>query len=664
MNFKLLTNMGTKEKLYSNITSLSEIVEKVVSLRNGKTSDNLPLMPEELSILSTNLHKSEFTLVVSGEVNRGKSTFINAIIGKSVLPTFDKETTSQVFKVINSEDEAYTIVYENGDRQPINKDDLLEFGTQIGKSSDLSIGRRIAFIEVKTHVENLPSGVTIVDTPGIGSTFKEHSEIAREFMRQADAVIYLCSSKHPIIKVDIDFIKDTILPLPAVPNVLFVMAKADLADSIGSLNELIQRSETQLKEIFPDNPSIGKKVIPVDSLSLIDSNNATTTEVSSHLRQTSNYETVKKSIIELIDRQNFFWLVTTYNCVVKYYKRISQYLTKQISDYDLNSQNRKNKLDSITNSISTLERDLGLSKQREVLEKINNILSSFKSDLKTEYNLENSSLLSKYIKKIDALSNKSSSEDMNENAKMFSSQIIEDATEKWDELCSTAISEIQTVLAIYHKECQLTVDEAIELPPIDDSNFSVNMDVTVSDRIDAMRGKYFTAVFGTTVGVFALNALAASSSTVAAIVSSSAFLGPAGWIIGGGTILYGLFYGNKKAKEKAFLKAKTEIKNHLKEILSEIYNQLTKTSLMDGKYESALKLFEKSLQESSMETITSIYNRAKSELESTKRSLIDSGSTDNRVKVVNQQKLWDDVAKQLQSITPSIKDLNQIYMVF
>ena len=72
MNFKLLTNMGTKEKLYSNITSLSEIVEKVVSLRNGKTSANLPLMPEELSILSTNLHKSEFTLVVSGEVNRGK----------------------------------------------------------------------------------------------------------------------------------------------------------------------------------------------------------------------------------------------------------------------------------------------------------------------------------------------------------------------------------------------------------------------------------------------------------------------------------------------------------------------------------------------------------------------------------------------------------------
>lgn len=657
--------MRTKEKLNSNLTLLSEIVDRVVSLRSDKTSDNLPLLPEELSILSTNLHKSDFTLVVSGEVNRGKSTFINAIIGRNILPTYDKETTAQVFKIINSEEETFTVVYENGDRVPIKKEELSEYGTQIGKSSDLSLGRRITYIEIKTHVENLPSGVTIVDTPGIGSTFKEHSEIAREFMRQADAVIYLCSSKHPIVKIDIDFIKNTILPLPAIPNVLFVMAKADQADSIEALNNLINRSESQLEENFADNPSIGKKVIPVNSLSLLDSNNATSTEVSALLRQESNYEAINQSINELIERQKFFWLVTTYNCVVKYYKRVNQYLSKQISEFDLDSQNRQNKLTSITNSLSTLETDLGLSKQREVLEKINNILSSFKADVKNEYNSDNSSLLSKYVKKIESLSSKMSSDDINENAKLFSSQIIEDATEKWDELCSTAISEIQTVLAIYHKECQLKVDEAIELPPVDDSNFSVNMDVTVSDKIDAMRGKYFTAVFGATVGFFAINALAASSSTIAAMISGSWLAGPVGPIVVTGCMIaYGLIYGNKKAKEKAFLKAKTEMKNHLKDILAEIYTQLSKTSLMDGKYESALKLFEKALQESSMETITNIYNRAKSELESARRSLIDSSTIDNRVKVVNQQKIWNGVAKQLQPITPSIKEMNKMYMVF
>ena len=65
-----------------------------------------------------------------------------------------------------------------------------------------------------------------------------------------------------------------------------------------------------------------------------------------------------------------------------------------------------------------------------------------------------------------------------------------------------------------------------------------------------------------------------------------------------------------------------------------------------------------------METITNIYNRAKSELESARRSLIDSSKIDNRVKVVNQQKIWNGVAKQLQPITPSIKEMNQMYMVF
>ena len=117
----------------------------------------------------------------------------------------------------------------------------------------------------------------------------------------------------------------------------------------------------------------------------------------------------------------------------------------------------------------------------------------------------------------------------------------------------------------------------------------VDLNISMSDRFEAMRGKYFTAIFGVSIGSFALSALAASSSTVAAIVGTSSFLGPAGWIIGGGTLLYGLFYGNKKAKKKAVMKAKTEIKDHLKDLLCEIYNQLTTTSLMNGKYDHFIR---------------------------------------------------------------------------
>lgn len=645
-------------------TALIEVATEIVNLRNKPTSDNLPLLPEELPVLIEKLVKNDFSLVISGEVNRGKSTFINALIGENVLPTFDKETTSQVFKIKNSEREAYSVIYDNGDVLPIRKEELLKYGTQIGANDSSDTSKNILYIEVCTSIKSLPKGVTIIDTPGIGSTFKEHTEIAKEFMQQADAIIYLCSSKHPLVKVDIDFVKNTILPLPTFPNVLFVMAKADLADSDAALAEMIRRDEELLREQFREYPSIGKQILPVNSLSLIKAYKIDSPELSNALKQNSNFDAVGVAINNLIERQEFFWSVTVYNSIVKYYKKINQHLSKQLSDYDLDSQNRQEKINAINHNLQSLESDWGVAKQRDVLEKITNIINSFKADIREEFVSDKSSILKKYFNKVDSFSDKLSAEELNDNAQLLCSQILEDASSKWEEFSGTVISKVQSSLYNYSKQCQLKVDEVCELPQIDDDDFKVDLNITMSDRFDAMRGKYFTALFGVSIGTFALSALAASSSTVAAIVGTSSFLGPAGWIIGGGTLLYGLFYGNKKAKVKAVMKAKTEIKNHLKEMLCEIYNQLTTISLMNDKYESALKLFEKSIQENAMDTISNIYSRAKQELETARKNMLDSANEANRSRIVNQQTLWNGVAKKLQALTEPIKVLNNEFNIF
>lgn len=654
----------TNQELKKCSNALIEVATEIVNLRNKPASDNIPLLPEELLILIEKLKKNEFSLVISGEVNRGKSTFINALIGSEVLPTFDKETTSQVFKIKNSEQESFSVIYDNGDVMPISKNELIKYGTQIGVNDSLDTNRNILYIEVCTSIKALHKGVTIIDTPGIGSRFKEHTEIAKEFMQQADAIVYLCSSRHPLIKVDIDFIKKTILPLPTFPNVLFVMAKADLVDSESALNEMIHRDEEQLREQFKEYPSIGKQIYPVNSLAFLEAYKTDSLELSDALKQDSNFEVIEVGLQNLIERQSFFWLVTIYNCLVKYYKKVNQYLSKQLSDYDLDSQNRQDKINAINQNLKSLESDLGLAKQRDVIEKISNILNCFKSDIREEFSSDKSSILKKYLSKVDSFSDKLSSDELNENAKLLSSQLLEDASNTWEELSSTAISEIQSALYAYSKQCQLKIDEVCDLPQLGDDDFKVDLNITMSDRFDAMRGKYFTAIFGVSIGSFALSALAASSSTIAAIVSTSSFLGPAGWIIGGGTLLYGLFYGNKKAKEKAVLKAKVEIKNHLKEMLYEIYNQLTSTSLMNGKYESVLKLYEKSIQDNAIETISNIYSRAKQELETAMRTMIDSADESNRSKVVNQQTLWNAIAKKLQVLTEPVKALNNEFNIF
>lgn len=639
---------------------LGKIVCEMVATRDKEVSQNLPLLPLELKPLSQRVDKTEFSLVVSGEVNRGKSTFINAIIGADILPTFDKETTSQVFKIKNSDIESYSVVYGNGDRKYIKREDLVLYGTQLDSLTvniEGSENPRILFIEVCYPIKNLPAGVTIVDTPGIGSTFKEHTEIAKGFMQEADAIIYLCSAKHPMVKVDIDFITKSIVPLPTSPNVLFVMSKADQADSEDALRTLIDRAQNQLIANFKDYASIGKIVIPVDSLSLRDSNFAVSAEEKDTLRYVSNFEEVNEAIIRLIERQKFCWLVATFNSAAKYYKLVNAYLDKQIKEYDLNEENREAKLASLNTRLERVEEELGLSRQRVVLTEVSNILSSLRSEIKKEFTSDKSSLITKYYNKVDDLSKGLSSEALNKEAQRLFKDVVEDAVSSWEELCATAVRQIQSALNIYHKECQVEIEEEYNLDTNADNDFSVDLNVTMTERIDAMRGKYFSALFGTTVGVFAINALAATSATVASIVSSAAFLGPAGWIIGGGTILYGLFYGNKKAKEKAFTKAKSEIKKHISEVLEEIYNQLTQTSLLEGKHESMLHSFEKAMEESATNTISEIYNRTKKELEGAKRALLASANTANRVKVVNQQTLWNNFAISLQKIALDLKAL-------
>jgi len=638
---------------------LRTIVTRIVDARKPETANNLPVLPAELEILANNLGKSDFTLVVSGEVNRGKSTFINAIIGQDILPTYDKETTSQVFKIKNSAEEHFYVVLEDGEKFSIQKNELIKYGTELEASEKYRTfkGRRILYIEVNTPITNLPSNVTIVDTPGIGSTFKSHTEIAKSFIHEADAIIYICSSKHPIVKVDIDFIKSSILPNSTSPNVLFVMTKSDLADSEEALASLIARSESQLNENFTDFCNIGKKIIPVDSLALLESQKDTDTAVSKTLRSSSNYDTVNDAVNQLIERQKFFWVVSTFNCAARYYNMVNQFLEKQISDYDLNESSRKERLDSINQRLNRFESEMGENRQREVMAQIIQILTSLRCDLKTELASDQSTLIKKFYDKVDNLPIGISSESINLEAHKMFTEIADDAASIWDKLSGEATSRIQQALNVYHKACLVEIEEEYHIQPEKTEELTIDLSVTMSERVDAMRGKYFTALFGTTVGFFAIGALSTVSST-AAVIASSLATGPVGLVVGGAAIVYGLFYGNKKAKEKAFIKAKGEIKTHLKAILNDIYQKLTKISLMQGKLESMLQSFEKSVQEGALNAMSDIYNKTLSELKAAKTEISNSSNQQNRVKIVNQQTLFKEIAIDLKRLTPDIKALD------
>src|SRR5689334_24286229 len=79
------------------------------------------------------LEEDRFHLVVVGEFNHGKSTFVNALLGKNVLPTGVTPTTAAIHHLKYSDAPEATVVFQSGKREGIEFDQAKGFAVGGGK---------------------------------------------------------------------------------------------------------------------------------------------------------------------------------------------------------------------------------------------------------------------------------------------------------------------------------------------------------------------------------------------------------------------------------------------------------------------------------------------------------------------------------------------------
>lgn len=180
-----------------------------------ETADDRVLMTKEQLISNC------FNLVILGQFKRGKTTRINSLIGKEILPSsvvpltsivtilkFGKEINSKVFMQDNSE-------------KKICIEDLADYITEKGNPKNIR-GIRCARIEYPSPF--LEKGILLVDTHGVGSTFLHNTETTYEFLDHLDAALFLMSADVPISQVEKELL-DTIKG--STQKIFFVMNKID-----------------------------------------------------------------------------------------------------------------------------------------------------------------------------------------------------------------------------------------------------------------------------------------------------------------------------------------------------------------------------------------------------------------------------------------------------
>ena len=162
-----------------------------------------------------------FLLVVVGEFNSGKSAFINALLGRTVLQEGVTPTTARI----------HVLVY--GD-------------TFVTRTNEEGIQTVQAPAEVLREVH-------IVDTPGTNAIVREHERLTNEFVPRSDLVLFVTSADRPFTETERAFLQ-TIRDWGK--KIVIVINKADIFDGEQDLQEVVEFVRESARRLLGINPEV------------------------------------------------------------------------------------------------------------------------------------------------------------------------------------------------------------------------------------------------------------------------------------------------------------------------------------------------------------------------------------------------------------------------
>lgn len=158
---------------------------------------------EDITIASKNLREGVFRLLVLGDMKRGKSTFLNALIGENLLPS-DVNPCTAVLTVLRYGPDKQVTVHFNDGRSP-EKYDFQTFKRLYtidpAEAKQLEEAKKEAFPGVDYAVVEYPlalleKGIEIVDSPGLNDT-EARNELSLGYINNCHAILFVMRASQP-----------------------------------------------------------------------------------------------------------------------------------------------------------------------------------------------------------------------------------------------------------------------------------------------------------------------------------------------------------------------------------------------------------------------------------------------------------------------------------
>jgi GTPase SAR1 family protein len=519
-------------------------------------------LPRPAPNLAADLHKLEgnaFQVLVAGEAKRGKSTFVNALIGRPILPTDVEIATCQVFRIRQASREAYRVCFENDVCQEIAGSELSRFGSQVyaGQGENRDPGEIIRWIEIDVPVRFLPKGVNLLDTPGLGSLYAAHSQITQRFVPLADAVIFVLDSEQPLIQVELDFIEKI---LAATTHLFFIQTKIDLHRR-EHWQAVQQRNQEILAERFGDRLA-DRCVWPISSTNLA---KAAVTGDEDYL-MVSRHRELAGAL------QAFLFRVSGWNRTAQailaagyYHGQSRQVLQSRLGALEEDSHKRRAEMQQLAaRRKQQFESEWGPrgKKQQELAANIQKVTAVGKQGFR-EAIQPGGEIETLQRRKVEAAG---SLEALRQVGDSLAEETIAASVERWQQVCGQAQAQLVELLAPFIAESQeISISEWVHGPSTQSiSPVSLQLESDWWTRVKGVRGELFQAT-GTLQIATSLLGIAAPYLALAVVA------------------VWGLYRGLKASEQTQLKAAQQELHKHLSTVLQEVRQYYLTVDLASGR---------------------------------------------------------------------------------
>lgn len=201
---------------------------KAIIEENGKVLRECGLfeLAAQLDKVKQSADRERFTIAVTGEFSRGKSSFINKLLGKDILPVGDLPTTAVMTRIRHNPREVMAVFDESSGKKTARKlsaDSWEDLKIQNFGGKDFQ-----GFVVAGINSSWLKSSnIELIDTPGAGDLSQARAKALGDMLLGCDGAVITVSATSALSLTEKLFIEERLLTRK-IPFLLLIVTKLDL----------------------------------------------------------------------------------------------------------------------------------------------------------------------------------------------------------------------------------------------------------------------------------------------------------------------------------------------------------------------------------------------------------------------------------------------------